>query len=121
MGDNLYKSLEVWRLSVDLIKDVYKIAESLPKSEEHNLKQQLKRAVVSVALNIAEGKNRRTPKDFANFLNVSVASLAEVEAILVICEELNFMQDNKDTYLEIEKLGKMLNSLRSKLQGRKAG
>jgi four helix bundle protein len=121
VGANLYKDLVVWRLSVNLIKDIYRIAESLPKSEEYNLKQQLKRAVVSVALNIAEGKNRRTAKDFANFLNISVSSLAEVEAILVICEELHYTQDLKNIYLEIEKIGKMLNSFRSKLLARKAG
>ena len=90
MSKNLYKDLTVWQKSIKLIKEIYKIAEILPKSEEYNLKQQLKRAVISVALNIAEGKNRRAPKDFAHFLNISVASLAEVEAILIICEELNF-------------------------------
>jgi len=46
----MYKELHVWKESVELIKNVYKKAESLPKSEEFNLKQQLKRAVVSVAL-----------------------------------------------------------------------
>jgi len=81
----LYKNLDVWQLSVNLIKDIYKSAASLPKSEEYILKQQLKRAVVSVALNIAEGKHRKTAKDFANFLNISAASLAEVDAILTIC------------------------------------
>jgi four helix bundle protein len=121
VGGNLYKDLAVWQLSVNLIKDIYTIADSLPKSEEYNLKQQLKRAIVSVALNIAEGKNRKTAKDFANFLNVSASSLAEVEAILVICEELNYAQGLNNTYLEIEKIGKMLNSFRSKLLTRKTG
>jgi four helix bundle protein len=120
VGSNLYKKLEVWQLSVNLIKDIYKIADLLPKSEEYNLKQQLKRAVVSVALNIAEGKNRGTAKDFANFLNMSVSSLAEVEAILVICEELGYVNDLHSIYAEIEKTGKMINSLRSKLLIRKA-
>ena len=79
------------------------------------MKQQLKRAVVSVALNIAEGKNRKTSKDFANFLNISVSSLAEVETILTICEELDYLYDNND-YSKIENFGKMLNALKSKLQ-----
>ncbi|MDO9289069.1 MAG: four helix bundle protein, partial [Thermodesulfovibrionales bacterium] len=64
MAKNLYRDLVVWQKSVELIKKVYSLAENLPKSEEYNLKQQLKRAVVSVSLNIAEGKNRRTAKDF---------------------------------------------------------
>lgn len=120
VGSNLYKKLEVWQLTVNLIKDIYKIADSLPKSEEYNLKQQLKRAVVSVALNIAEGKNRGTAKDFANFLNIAVSSLAEVEAILAICEELGYITDLDSIYAKIEKIGKMTNSLRSKLLIRKA-
>ncbi len=79
------------------------------------MKQQLKRAVVSVALNIAEGKNRKTSKDFANFLNISVSSLAEVETILTICEELDYLYNN-NVYSKIENFGKMLNALKSKLQ-----
>lgn len=79
------------------------------------MKQQLKRAVVSVALNIAEGKNRKTSKGFANFLNISVSSLAEVETILTICEELDYLYNN-NVYSKIENFGKMLNALKSKLQ-----
>ncbi len=79
------------------------------------MKQQLKRAVVSVALNIAEGKNRKTSKDFANFLNISVSSLAEVETILTICEELDYLYNN-NVYSKIENFSKMLNALKNKLQ-----
>lgn len=93
----------------------------MPKSEEYFLKQQLKRAVVSIALNIAEGKHKKTAKDFANFLNISAASLAEVDAILAIGEELDYVQDLNSTYLEIEKSGKMLNSFRSKLLAKRTG
>jgi len=120
MGRSLYKNLIVWQNSIELIKDIYKVSESLPKSEEYNLKQQLKRAVISVSLNIAEGKSRRTSKDFGNFLNMSVASLAEVEAILTICEELKYLQNINDIYVKIENLGKMLNSLKTKLHSRES-
>ncbi len=115
MARNLYKKLVVWQKSIELVKEIYEISEKLPKSEDYNLKQQLKRAIISVALNIAEGKNRKTSKDFAYFLNMSIASLAEVEAILTICEELNYLHDIDSIYEKIETLGKMLNSLKSKL------
>ncbi|HRS97266.1 MAG TPA: four helix bundle protein [Smithella sp.] len=111
MAKNLYKNLLVWQKSVALIKEVYAQADKLPKSEEYNLKQQLKRAIVSVALNIAEGKNRRTAKDFVNFLNIASGSLAETEAILMICSELQLLHVPEDLYLRIEELAKMLNSL----------
>jgi four helix bundle protein len=116
LSRNLYRDLLIWQKSMELVKEVYRLSESLPKSEDYNLKQQLKRAVVSLSLNIAEGKNRKTSKDFANFLSISTGSLAEVEAILVICNELGYLNNIDDTYEQIEILGKMINSLRSKLQ-----
>jgi len=91
MSNNLYRNLLVWQKSVSLIKEVYAQADKLPKSEEYNLKQQLKRSVVSVALNIAEGKNRKSSKEFINYLNISCGSLAETESILIICNELGFL------------------------------
>lgn len=115
MARNLYRNLVIWQKSVELIKDIYRFSEMLPKSEDYNLKQQLRRAVISVSLNIAEGKNRRSSKDFANFLNMSAASLAEVEAILLICEELKYLKNDEVIYEKIERLGKMLNAFKSKL------
>ena len=110
-----YKKLEIWALSVELIKAVYKICEKLPSCEEYNLKSQLRRAVVSIALNIAEGKSRKTAKDFSNFLNISAASLAEVGAIFNLCEELNYLQDLDKMYSNIEILGMKINALRNSL------
>jgi four helix bundle protein len=106
MAENLYKNLLVWQKSIALIKEIYAQADKLQKSEEYNLKQQLKRAVVSVSLNIAEGKNRRTAKDFVNFLNIASGSLAETEAILTISSELELMDVPEDLFLRIEELAK---------------
>lgn len=116
MTVGLYKELKVWHESIKVIKKVYKVADKLPASEEYNLKQQLKRAVVSVALNIVEGKNRKTTKDFLNFLNISFASLCEVDGVIVICEELGYIKNEAEVHSEIEVLGKMLNALRKSLK-----
>jgi four helix bundle protein len=112
---NMYKKLIIWKDSVSLIKDIYVVADTLPKSEDYNLKSQLKRAIVSVALNIAEGKNRKTAKDFASFLTVSMGSLSEVEAILSICEELGYITVDDALRDKVVLLGKRINSLREKL------
>lgn len=112
----MYKDLDVWRDSISLIKEIYKIVDLLPKSEEYNLKSQIKRAVVSVALNIAEGKNRQTAKDFAHFLNISVASLGETEACLSICEELGFIEHTEEIHEKCKILTRRINSLKNKLQ-----
>jgi four helix bundle protein len=108
----MFRSLEVWHESVDLIKKIYTLAEELPKSEEYNLKTQLKRAATSVALNIAEGKSRATGKDFAHFLNMASASLSETSAILCLCNELNILTHNEKLDDQINLLNKRINALR---------
>jgi len=110
-----YRNLNVWRKSLGLIKNVYRAAEKLPKSEDHHLKQHLKRAVVSVALNIAEGKSRKTAKEFSQYLNISEGSLHEVDAVLVICLELGYLESIDNIHMEIESLAKMINAFRSGL------
>lgn len=111
----MYKKLEIWKESVELIKIIYSLSERLPKNEEYNLKSQLKRSITSVALNIAEGKGRQSSKDFAHFLNLSTASLDEVDAILSICEELNFLQNISEVHEKNKKLCYRINALRKKL------
>lgn len=111
----MYKNLEIWTDAVNLIKEVYEIIDLLPTSEEYNLKNQIKRAVVSVALNIAEGKNRQSAKDFAHFLNISVASLGEVDASLSICEALGFIEYNEDIHEKCNILMRRINTLKNKI------
>lgn len=118
-SENYFRELEVWKRSLDIIKIIYVVAGKFPKSEEFNLKQQLKRAVTSVALNIAEGKNRGSSRELAHFINNAIGSLAEVEAILLIAEELGYIKEEKRVFDEICLLSKMLKSLKTKLLQRK--
>ncbi len=111
----MYKKLEIWRESIDLLKDIYMLADKLPKSEDYNLKSQLKRAMVSVPLNIAEGKCRSSSKDFSHFLNIAAASLDEVDVVLTICEELGFLEDLTNIHEKNKVLTKRINALRRKL------
>ena len=115
----MYKKLEVWKDSIELIKEIYSIIDQLPKSEEYNLKSQMRRAVVSVALNIAEGKSRQSAKDCAHFLNISIASINEVEACLSICEELAFVAPNEDIHDKCKTLTYRINALKSKIYPKK--
>lgn len=111
----MYKNLEIWQKSVVLIKKIYTVADSLPKSEEYNLKSQIKRAVVSVALNIAEGKSRKTAKDFSRFLDISVGSVMEVEACLSICEELGFIKIDEELHNICKILSYKIKALQNKI------
>jgi len=111
----MFKNLTIWKDSIIIIKKIYNLANLLPNSEEYNLKSQLRRAVVSVSLNIAEGKCRATSKEFAKFLNNASASLYEVDAIIVICEELKYISCDTNIHNQINVLNKKINSLRNKL------
>ncbi len=75
---NNYKKLEVWRDSVDLVTEVYKLCKKFPHDEKYGLTSQVKRSAVSIASNIAEGAGRSTKKDFANFLHYAIASSYEL-------------------------------------------
>jgi four helix bundle protein len=91
-----YEDLEIWQLAIELIKVVYKLLEKCPKDEKYGLKSQGKRAVVSIALNIAEGSGRHTDRDFSVFINRAITSLQEVDGVLKISIELNHI--TKDDY-----------------------
>ena len=79
-----YEELEIWQIAVELIKTVNQILKKFPKEETFVLVSQGKRAVVSIALNIAEGSGRHTDKDFGSFINRSITSLQETDAVLKI-------------------------------------
>ncbi len=111
----MYKELKVWQKAMDLVPEIYKICNSLPSSEDYNLKSQLKRAIVSVPLNIAEGKSRFSSNEFAHFLNIASASLIEVEVALEIAVKLNYINDYEAVKLSINELSRMLNALRTKI------
>ena len=111
----MYRKLNIWNKSLELIKVIYSYAEKLPKGEEYNLKSQIKRAIISVNLNIAEGKCRKSAKDFIHFLNISSASLSEVECILFICRYLGYFEIEEDVFVNIKNLNRQINSLINKL------
>ncbi len=87
-----HKNLEVWKKSLYLVKLVYKLTEKLPVSERFGLTNQIKRAAISIASNIAEGSGRDSDKEFIQFLYYSVGSITELETQLIISEELGFLE-----------------------------
>ncbi|QFR42541.1 four helix bundle protein [Sulfurimonas xiamenensis] len=87
-----YKDLNIWKESMDLVENVYRLVKLFPKEEIYALTDQLKRAVVSVPSNIAEGQNRNTDKEFVQFLYIALGSASEVETQLLIAKRLNYLQ-----------------------------
>ncbi len=87
-----YKDLRVWQQSMGLVVMVYEAMNQMPKEELFSLTNQIKRAVVSVPSNIAEGHSR-TNKDFLRFLRITQGSLAELETQLILTTKLQMLKD----------------------------
>lgn len=113
-----FRDLHVWQRAMGLIRAVYPIADHLPECERYGLTPQLRRAATSIALNIAEGKQRSTRREYARFIDIALGSLNEVEAILLIVNDLYSPESEGADHIsdEIMVLRKMLYSLRAKLR-----
>jgi four helix bundle protein len=83
-----YKELTVWKKSMELVKEIYRLAELFPKEETYGLKSQMERTVVSVPSQIAEGYLRKHRKEYLYFLSVSLGSSAELETQILICKSV---------------------------------
>tara|TARA_B110001469_G_scaffold84129_1_gene79602 strand:- start:264 stop:620 length:357 start_codon:yes stop_codon:yes gene_type:complete len=110
-----HKDLDVYKLSLDFVEDIYKLTKSFPASENFGLTSQLRRAAVSLPSNIAEGSSRGSTKDFIRFLNISAGSLAEIETQLVIAERIGYIIFNDELKSKITTIRKMLYRLKQSL------
>jgi len=118
MGSQSYRDLVVWQKGIELSVLVYEVCSTFPKSELYGLADQMKRAVVSISSNIAEGQARQHIAEFSHFLSISNGSLAELDTQRIIAEKMGFLslQQSVELDLRITEIRKMLYSLRSKLR-----
>jgi len=91
-----YQDLRVWKMAMQLAGEIYKATEHFPDREKYGLISQIRRAAVSVASNIAEGKGHRSDREFLHFLYHARGSLFEVETQLLLGKQLNYISE-KDT------------------------
>lgn len=114
---NSYKDLIVWQKSITLAIQVYELTENFPKEEIYGLTSQTRRAAVSVASNIAEGRGRGTRKDFIQFLRISLGSTSELQTQIEIAKNLPKIGRLKFSEIEIllVEISKMLNVMIRKL------
>lgn len=108
-----YKDLKVWQQSIDLTAEIYALLLNFPPDEKYGLSSQMKRAVVSVPSNIAEGAGRNSNKEFKHFLAISLGSLFELETQLIISLRLNLIGDEsgQEKLIKISELQKMIFAL----------
>ena len=115
MSVESHKDLDVWKRSMDLVTEVYKLTQKWPVEEKFGLTSQLRRAVVSIPSNIAEGAARGSTADFSRFLNIAQGSLAEVETQLEIARRVDLTDTSSLFTNEIISLRRMLSGLKKSL------
>ena len=92
-----FRKYEVWKISHELVLEIYTISNSFPKAEQYGIVSQIRRASASIPTNIAEGCGRKSDAEFARFLHISLGSAHEVEYLLQLCYDLKLLLD--DEYL----------------------
>jgi four helix bundle protein len=90
-----HKNLEVWKLSIDLMKEVYKLTSGYPKEEMFNLTSQMRRSSISVVSNIAEGAARKSKREKSRFFEISRSSVVELDAQVEISLALSYLDQHQ--------------------------
>lgn len=112
-----YKNLDVYQLAKQLVKHIYEVLDTFPAVERYALSDQIRRSVVSVPSNIAEGMSRYSNKEKVHFLEIAYGSLMETECQIDIALEVNYITEAQCQALdeEILSVAKMISSLRTSL------
>ena len=111
-----YKDLEVWKEAIDLTILIHKITDNFPDEEKYGIISQIRRAVVAISSNIAEGSTRMSDKDTMRFIDIAIGSLAELDTQMIIAEKLNYYQGYEKLKLKIDKVFALLRGLKNYLK-----
>ena len=112
-----FKDLLVWQKSLDLAEAVYQFCKVFPTDEKFNLEAQIKRSVVSISSNIAEGAGRGSNNEFKHFIMIALGSSFELETQLLLAGRLKYSQQSVLHHLliQVEEVQKMLSGLHKSL------
>ena len=108
-----FERLEVWNKARFLTKKVYEMTKDFPDNEKFGLSGQIRRAIISVCSNLAEGSSRKSKKDQAHFYNIAYSSLMETLNQIIISNDLHYLDDQTLIELrnEIHIISLMINNL----------
>lgn len=108
-----HKDLDVWKLSIEFVTEIYNLTKDFPKEEQFGLTNQIRRASVSIPSNIAEGAGRRSDKEFLQFLYISMGSIQEIDTQLLISLNLNYLTKSEYEILltKLDQISKMISGL----------
>ncbi len=113
-----FEKLIFWQKSIELAKEAYIICADLPKDEKFGLVSQIKRSVVSIPSNIADGAGRNNDREFYHFLGIANASSFELQTQLILTRELGLLNAEKVNGLisNLNEIQKMIYSFKSNLK-----
>ena len=121
MSVQSYRQLIAWQKAMELVKLVYELTDDFPTDERFGLTLQIRKAVVSIASNIAEGQGRNSTKEFINHLSIAYGSLMETETQTLVAEMRAYSTPEKcrGVMAKAAEVGRLINGLSNSL-GRKA-
>lgn len=113
MSIKTHKDLDAWKISVELVTEIYQLTGNYPKDEIFELTNQMRRASISIPSNIAEGAARNSQKEFIQFLYIALGSQQELDTQLLISRNLNFITEDSYNQItdKVQTVGKLLNGL----------
>jgi four helix bundle protein len=116
-----FRDLQVWQLGMDLVVNVYRATEQFPTTERYGLTSQIRRAVVSIPSNIAEGHGRRTDGAYLNHIRIALGSQAELGTEIEAAARLGYLETDSASSLlsEIARVRQLLHGLRRSLERRR--
>jgi len=118
MDSRQHRNLDVWKKSMDFVKDIYKVTALFPKSEVYSLVPQMRRAAISIPSNLSEGAARKGNKEFKQFLNIAQGSISELDTQIELSLMLDYVSKEKYNELleKINVISKMLYGLSRSLK-----
>lgn len=113
-----FRQLKVWQKAHQLTLSAYRFTKDFPLQEQYGLISQIRRAAVSIPSNIAEGCGRNGDAELARFLDIAFGSASELEYLIVLSKELQFLKPEAKTQIETEvvEVKRMICSLLKKLR-----
>lgn len=118
-----YKDLDVWQKAYAFCLDTYQATKNFPAEEKYGLTSQLRRAVISIPSNIAEGYGRKSLPEYIQFLYIAYGSLCELETQLLLSKDLGYLPDSEKEKLiaGIGTIERMLKALIRSLENKRHG
>lgn len=114
-----FEDIDAWKKARELVQDIYEVSSKGDFVDDWSLKDQIRRAAISVMSNIAEGYGRISDKEFSRFLNIALGSITEVKSQLYVAKDLSYIEEDQfdNLYEQADEVAKLTHGFRSYLNG----